>query len=471
MLADDIGVGRIRKHMNEHNQEPRIRQISGAPEPHNGTCVVYVMSRDQRCKHNHALHAAQLHAIKRNVPLLVVFTLYRTSHTRSLEHATFMLEGLEETAKELQVRGIPFIVQLGVVESLKTLRQLRPCAIYTDMNPLRSAKGRVEQLCQLGIAPVYLVDTHNIVPVWVTSDKQEYAARTIRTKIHRLLPDYLGPVPELASQKYPSHLLTTIPARAPIAYVPELEYAHCGIKHGFTPGEAAAHRTLDSFIQSRLPGYSVRRNDPSLRGLSELSPYLHFGHICSLEVVLRVQAATQADSTLQKDADALIEEIVIRKELSDNYCYYNDTYDSLGGAPDWAYTTLQKHANDPREYVYTKDQFEQAKTHDDAWNAAQLQLITTGKMHGYMRMYWAKKVLEWSESPKEAHRVLCYLNDFYSLDGGDPNGYVGILWSVAGLHDRPWQERPVYGTVRSMVYKGLQRKFDVQTYIDKYTNK
>jgi deoxyribodipyrimidine photo-lyase len=160
--------------------------------------------------------------------------------------------------------------------------------------------------------------------------------------------------------------------------------------------------------------------------------------------------------------------MIVRKELADNYCYYNGKYDSLEGAPEWAQRTLAKHAADPREFIYTLEQFKNAETHDEAWNAAQLQLTRTGKIHGYMRMYWAKKVLEWSKTPDEALTTLLYLNDFYHLDGGDPNGYVGILWSVAGLHDRPWGERPVYGVIRSMVYGGLKRKFNIQAYIEKY---
>ena len=201
-----------------------------------------------------------------------------------------------------------------------------------------------------------------------------------------------------------------------------------------------------------------------------MSPYLHFGQISSLRIVLEARKALDKNSNLQADYDALFEELVVRKELSDNFCYYNQNYNSLSGAPEWAQKTLAKHSSDKREFVYTKEQFENAQTHDEAWNAAQRQLRATGKIHGYMRMYWAKKVLEWSKTPEEAHDTLLFLNDFYSIDGGDPNGYVGILWSIAGLHDRPWGERPVYGTIRSMVYSGLKRKFDVNQYINQNQN-
>jgi deoxyribodipyrimidine photo-lyase len=186
--------------------------------------------------------------------------------------------------------------------------------------------------------------------------------------------------------------------------------------------------------------------------------------LASITAVRAVMERVVKQLSLQRDADAFIEEIVVRKELSDNFCLYSKDYTSLAAAPEWAKVTLHKHANDPREYIYSKKQFEEAQTHDPAWNAAQNELRNTGKMHGYMRMYWAKKVLEWSATPKEALQTLIYLNDFYSIDGGDPNGYVGILWSVAGVHDRPWGERPIYGTVRSMVYNGLKRKFSITEY-------
>ena len=159
----------------------------------------------------------------------------------------------------------------------------------------------------------------------------------------------------------------------------------------------------------------------------------------------------------------------MRRELSDNFCYYNDHYDSLQGASDWARNTLEKHSSDPREHVYTFDEFEQAQTHDAAWNAAQRQLTSTGKIHGYMRMYWAKKFLEWTEQPKTALKWAIKLNDRYSIDGQDPNGYVGCMWSITGVHDRGWTERDIFGKIRYMNFNGLKRKFDIEAYIEEYS--
>jgi deoxyribodipyrimidine photo-lyase len=301
------------------------------------------------------------------------------------------------------------------------------------------------------------------------SNKQEYSARTIRPKIHALLPSFA--VATIRLKKHPYHWPGTYMTFNQLSLqINDLlnSLKANGTSVAYIAGEQAARSWLSQFIHCRLKGYASNRNDPTKDGLSGLSPYLHFGHISSLTVLLELQQAVQLDSSLQIDVDALIEELIVRKELSDNYCHYNNKYNTLHGAPAWAQATLAKHASDTREYLYTANQFEMAQTHDKAWNAAQQQLRTTGKMHGYMRMYWAKKVLEWSPSPAKALSTLIYLNDFYALDGGDPNGYTGILWSIAGLHDRPWGERPIYGTVRCMVYGGLKRKFDIQAYIDYY---
>jgi deoxyribodipyrimidine photo-lyase len=163
-----------------------------------------------------------------------------------------------------------------------------------------------------------------------------------------------------------------------------------------------------------------------------------------------------------------LEELIVRKELSDNYCFFNTNYDSFNGFHDWAKETLNKHRKDKRGFVYSLAEFENTNTHEDLWNAAQRELITTGKMHGYIRMYWAKKILEWSKSPEEALRISLYLNDKYELDGRDPNGYVGCAWSIGGVHDRAWTERPVYGKIRYMNRNGAARKFDVDRYISRY---
>lgn len=235
-------------------------------------------------------------------------------------------------------------------------------------------------------------------------------------------------------------------------------------ENSFDPGEETAARMLDKFLSQKLDSYAALKNDPTKDGVSNLSPYLHFGQIAAQRVVLEVEK-TNASS---ESKEAFLDEILVRKELADNFCYYNSLYDSFEGFPEWAKKTLILHRADPRKFVYTLEEFENGKTHDSLWNASQLELLSKGKIHGYMRMYWAKKILEWSESPEKALETVIYLNDKYELDGRDPNGYVGIAWSIGGVHDRAWKEREIFGKLRYMSYEGCKRKFDVDTYIEKY---
>jgi deoxyribodipyrimidine photo-lyase len=235
--------------------------------------------------------------------------------------------------------------------------------------------------------------------------------------------------------------------------VPEVDWIRAG--------EGAARRALSAFVKRKLPLYDEMRNDPSKDGQSHLSPYVHFGQLAAQRIALEVRKAAAPSSS----KDSFLEELVVRRELSDNFCYYNPHYDTFQGFPDWAKTTLDLHRKDRREYLYSLEEFEHAKTHDDAWNAAQKEMVLRGKMHGYMRMYWGKKILEWTESPEDALKIAIYLNDTYELDGRDPNGYVGIAWSIGGVHDRAWKERAVFGKIRYMNYKGLKSKFDIGKYI------
>ncbi|MFO0882374.1 MAG: deoxyribodipyrimidine photo-lyase [Candidatus Saccharimonadales bacterium] len=456
-----------KSHISNSELKLRLRQLGTSWHNPEGECVLYIMSRDQRVHDNHALIAAQKHALAHGLPLAVIFNFNVTKAPRAREHYDFMIAGLYQVERELNNLNIPLIGLVG--EHLPRLEALchhvKPAAIYVDFSPLNGPQSVHKKLAK--DYTIIEVDTHNIVPAWIASEKQEVGARTLRPKINHYLPTFCIEPELLVSHPidWPNKAVIRLEEVVDIFGDRLAAVRHSGINHGYQAGETAAKLYLQMFIDSRLKGYATLRNDPSVDGLSGMSPYLHFGQISSLRIVLEAAKAVKQDASLKPDYDTLIEELVVRKELSDNFCLYNQNYALLEGAPQWAQKTLQKHASDPREFMYSLEQFERAETHDEAWNAAQTQLTQTGKIHGYMRMYWAKKILEWSSSPEEALQILLYLNDFYSLDGGDPNGYVGILWSIAGLHDRLWGERAVYGTVRSMVYNGLKRKFDIQAYI------
>lgn len=423
--------------------------------------VVYWMSRDQRMRDNWALlHARELAGTDR--PLLIAFCLVPEYPGATLRHYDFMLRGLEETAAHLAGLGFPFVLLTGdpTREIPAFCSTINAAALVTDFDPLRTKRQWLGTVAGTVSIPVHQVDAHNVVPAWRVSDKQEYAARTIRPKIHRLLPEFLEEFPKLTPQQ----------ASPPPLPDPDWPAARAALRCDFTvapvvtpPGEDAARRRLDSFLGHQLPRYAAQRNDPNADAVSGLSPYLHFGHIAPQRAALEAAGLTADDNT-----SSFLEELVVRRELSDNFCLHTTNYDSLEAAAAWARQTLDDHRDDPRPHLYTVDALDQARTHSPLWNAAQRQLTRTGTMHGYMRMYWAKKVLEWTDTPENALAIANHLNDRYQLDGRDPNGYVGTLWSIAGIHDRPWKERPVFGKIRYMNSNGCRRKFDVAAYVERF---
>jgi len=421
------------------------------------------MSRDQRVRHNWALLFAREKAAVMQQPLVVVFTLAPSFLGAPLRHYDFMFNGLQQVESDLRALNIPLVLLQGEPEATLPhfCAQMKAGAVVTDYSPLKISRRWKNAVAQRLTIPLYEVDAHNIVPCWLVSGKQEYSARTIRPKINGLLHDFLTPFPTLEPLPLPleeppiawnivRQNLNADPTVAPVEWLQS--------------GEEAAACCLATFVERKLTGYATQRNDPNADATSNLSPYLHFGQI-SAQFVARTVRASKAP---YHDKDAFIEELTVRRELAENYCAYNDNYDRYDGFPAWAKESLERHIDDKRDYLYTAEEFEQATTHEPLWNAAQRELLTTGTMHGYIRMYWAKKILEWSRTPMEAFEIAIALNDRYALDGRDPNGYSGVAWSIGGVHDRPWFNRAIYGQIRYMNANGCARKFDVNCYIARH---
>lgn len=446
-------------------QPERVRLLNDK-EPGNGL-VVYWMQRDQRVHENWALLYALQLANERNVGLVVVFNLVERFGDASLRHYDFMFKGLEEVQNNLQELAIPFVLLQG--EPDKTLPHFVSAhnvgEVVCDFNTLRFTRAWREEVAKKISVRFSEVDARNIVPCWVASDKQEFAAYTFRPKIHRKLAHFLTVFQAVKRPKNPSDLQ---PEK--IDWVVLLaSFSHQSDTKPITwlaPGAKAAKERLKAFVDTDLDSYAEKRNDPNESAVSHLSPYLHFGHVSSQWVALQVSSATDTDKASR---EAFIEELVVRRELTDNYCFYNPEYDKVAGAHAWAQKTIAEHAADVREHTYERGELETAKTHDELWNAMQLQMVTEGKMHGWCRMYWAKKILEWSPNTQTAIDRALYLNDKYELDGNDPNGVVGVMWSICGVHDRAWNERPIFGKIRYMNFNGAKRKFDVQAFVDRYT--
>jgi deoxyribodipyrimidine photo-lyase len=456
----------------------RIRTILSG-KPGKGP-VAYWMSRDQRVEDNWALLFAQKIALEADVPVFVVFCLVDKFLGAIRRQYEFMLKGLQEVEATLARNKIPFFFLRGDPEEEipDFVKKYEIGTLVTDFSPLRIKRVWTEKVASGVNVPFFEVDAHNVVPCWEASNKQEYAAHTFRPKFLKLLPEFLTEYPELegnsefpeiAADSEKSETFSEFQKNEPGSLFPG-EFLE--EKAGFLPdpipfeaGETAARKVMNEFLTNKLDSYSILRNDPTKDALSNLSPYLHFGQISAQRVALKVDK-TKADIESKR---VFLDELLVRKELADNFCYYNPSYDSFDGFPEWAKKTLNSHRHDQRSHIFTLEELEAGRTYDPLWNASQIELLRRGKMHSYMRMYWAKKILEWSESPEKALETAIYLNDKYELDGRDPNGYVGIAWSIGGVHDRPWKERETFGRIRYMSYEGSKRKFDIKSYIAKYS--
>ncbi|MDP4202079.1 MAG: deoxyribodipyrimidine photo-lyase [Bacteroidota bacterium] len=432
------------------------------PETQSGGTIIYRMSRDQRVSDNWALLFARQLAESTGRSLAVVFTLMPSYPGANLRHFDFMLRGLETVEQKLRALNIPFCILLNndVSVALKEfIEHNNVTAVISDFDPLRHKQEWIADINTVEGVAHYEVDAHNIVPCWKASPKAEFGAYTLRPKIKRLLPEFLTGFPELKPQYYIPPISANYPSIREAYALATFDSSVTAIKN-IIPGEDAALNTLHHFISHKLEGYAVNRNNPCIDGQSGLSPYLHFGQLSAQRVAWEVSLLPDSP-----DKDALLEELIVRRELADNFCFYNPHYDSPEGFPEWAQKDINRHREDEREYLYTRNDLETATTHDPLWNAAQTEMVRTGKMHGYMRMYWAKKILEWTPSIETAMAYAIWLNDRYSLDGRDPNGYAGIAWSIGGVHDRAWFPRPVFGKIRYMSYSGCKNKFDIQKYI------
>jgi len=444
--------------------DPRVTvRRPGPPDP-DGRSVVYWMQRAQRASDNPALDTAIAVGNELGKPVVAVFGLTPSFRRANLRHYAFMVQGLLDVAKDLERRGVGFVIRREDEHPLEAFcDEVAAALVVGDENPLRDAE-RWRQRVSRGLrVPFWTVDADVVVPSRLL-EKEQYAARTIRPRIHRHLEWFLVAPRETRAR------IRGVPPRGvhsrppgPNLLDPLVIDRRVGPVATFEPGPLAGRRRLRRFVRTALGGYAKNRNHPERAGTSQLSPYLHFGHLGPREVALAVR---DADAPLE-DRRAFLEELIVRRELAVNFVRFNPRYDTLEGCERWALRTLSRHRADVRPYRYTERQLEHADTHDPLWNAAQRQMVTSGWMHGYLRMYWAKKILEWAPSPEEAMAVAIRLNDRYQLDGRDPNGYAGIAWAIGGKHDRAWgPERPIYGTVRYMSYASTSRKFDATQYVE-----
>lgn len=449
--------------------DPRVRQLNQAAVRPSAKYVLYWAQMNRRVDANHGLAFATQLGNELRLPVLVYEGLTCTYGYANDRQHTFILEGVPEMARRLAKLGIGYVFYLRRTRADRNdvLYELArdAAAVVTDDYPTFIARQHNASAPAKMDVPYYVVDSSCIVPM-ALMEKREWAAYTIRPKIHKLLPKYLKPVAVCHANHAYQGAAPDFHTVVTEENIGEL-VAACEIDHSVKPsvsyqgGRLAAERHLKHFLEKNLRRYARDRNEPSAHATSDMSPYLHYGQISALEIALAAGAYAEAHKLV---ATEFLEELIVRRELAFNYARFAEHPDSLALLPGWAQTTMAKHAGDAREPRYTREQFEQAHTHDPIWNATQKEMLLRGKIHGYYRMYWGKKIIEWSASYQEAFDTMVYLHDRYALDGRDPNTYTNILWCF-GLHDRPWVERPIFGMIRFMSYDGMRRKTDSGAYL------
>lgn len=386
--------------------------------PISSGAIIYLCEREIRTKDNFALQFAIKKSKNLNLPLKIIHPKINYEYSPKQE---FIDKQIVQTQRIFQTLNLDF--EISNKTPLEVIKSVNPAILIIDFNPILKRDYLKNVNCK-----IYEIDGHNIIPARFISNKQEYSAATLRPKIYKNICPFLNEFDNLATEKV------------------EADYI------------------LGDFIKNKLPYYAKLKNNPSKNVVSDLSKYLNLGFISSQRVALEV-----IKSNISNDnKEAFLEELIVRKELADNFCLYAKSFKNFSSIPTWAKISLKSHKFDLRTYIYSLNNFESAKTHDKLWNATQLQLVKEGKIHGYLRMYWAKKILEWASSPDAAIKIAVYLNDKYAYDAPSANGFVGILWAIGGLHDRAFVDYPTTGKIRRMSYDSMKNKYDMNSYINKF---
>ena len=454
--------------LQDYAENPRITVRRGGEPLKGGKCVVYWMQRAQRGVDNPALDLAIALGNELALPVIAYFSAISNFPHANLRHYVFLNQGLPDIEEDLAERNVSFVVRRPPHHQLdKLLHEVEAAIVVGDENPCREPERWRRVLAKRLHLPFLTVDADVVVPSKLFP-KHQYALHIMKPRLYAELPKYLVHQPKtkaIYAWKWPVHF-ESFDVRDDVTEGWKDFDRSVGPVDTFTGGTHAALQRLKDFVDHDLHAYATKRNHPEWDGTSRLSPYLHFGHISPITIALAAQKAVDEGKATQTACDAYLNELIGWREISVNFVKYVPDYDSLECAPEWAQKTLREHARDKRDPLYTLEQMEHARTYDELWNAAQIQMVKYGWMHNYLRMYWAKKILEWSPNPARAFEYAVILNDKYELDGRDPNGYQGIAWAMAGVHDRPWFDRPIFGTIRYMSGASTGRKFNSKRYME-----
>jgi deoxyribodipyrimidine photo-lyase len=457
---------RIPEELLQLSRQPRILVRRGGAPLKGGRCVVYWMQRAMRILDNPALEVAIEAGNLLGLPVVVFFPVIPNDPNANLRHYHFMAQGLRDVAEDAAERGVGFVLRRPPEKLEAFLAEVGAALLIGDESPCREPERRRRALARRLRLPYWTVDADVVVPSRIF-DRSFVLMHHFRPHLKAQLPNFLvaqARIAPLCAWKPWKKLASDSQEQDITAGFKKLD---CAVRpaESFAGGTHAALRRLKEFVNLELKAYEETRNHPEVHGTSRLSPYLHFGNIGPLTVALAVEEAVRQGKASASARDRFLDQLIGWRELAVLFVRHEPEYDNWDCAAPWARKTLMEHAGDPRPYRYSLKQLGSAETADELWNAAQREMVATGWMHGYMRMYWAKKILEWAPDPARAFAWAVELNDRYELDGSDPNGYAGIAWAIVGRHDRPWFNRPVFGLVRPMTGASLAKKFDAGRYI------
>jgi deoxyribodipyrimidine photo-lyase len=446
---------------------PRVHVRRAGPPRNGAKCVVYWMQRAMRIVDNPALDVAIQAANLLGLPVVVFFSVIPNYPNANLRHYHFLAQGLRDVAEDAAERGLGFVVRRHPDNSLEAfLEEVEAALVIGDENPCREPERWRKVLAGRLKLPYWTIDADVVVPSAIFN-RSYFLLHHFRPHLKAQLPKFLAAqsVVQPSNPFKPRKTLPSFDLAGDItAGFTKLDCT-VGPVDTFTGGSHAALLRLRHFVDHDLACYETTRNHPEVQGTSRLSPYLHFGNISPLTIALAARKAVERGKASAVACEKFLDELIGWRELAVLFVRHSPNYDTWECAEPWARKTLIEHAGDPRSFRYTIEQLERAETHDDLWNAAQREMVHTGWMHNYMRMYWAKKILEWAPDPARAYDWAVTLNDRYELDGRDPNGYAGIAWAIVGKHDRPWFDRPIFGVIRPMSGASIAKKIDAKAYI------
>lgn len=444
--------------------DPRIAVARDGETPADAACVLLWVSRAKRATANPAANVAVAIADRLGLPVIALFCLDPGFPGATLRSLHFLAEGVDELPAAFAARGIGWELRPGspVAAVPRAAADLCAAVVVTDLDPVRAGREWRAAVANALALPLLVVDADTVVPS-ALFPTEEWAPRTIRPKLHRVLADHLRPIPHPAPRVRSDHRAGPAALEVLADAAVDRRVAPVATRPG---GPAAAQARLTRWVRVGLPDYHDGRNTPHHDGSSGMSAFLHFGQISSTEILLAAKATLDAGRMPQEAWDTFVNELLVQRELAINFALRNPHADRYEGIPDWGRKSLADHAADPRPHLYSREQLEAGDTHDPLWNAAQRQMVAEGFMPNRLRMYWAKQFLFWTATPEDAWTTAKAFNDRYFLDGRDANGDTGISWSIGGRHDRPFPpNKPVIGLVRPMGAKGMAKYFDVDAYV------